>query len=529
MGSRTTCLVVKLNRGQQKLKKRPEVGLLVAIVCLAAISAPVAAQQQFGGLRVLVTDQTGSVIPGAEVDFGGKVLIRPVFGVSDDHGLVIRNSLPRGNYTVTVRFPGFQTAVNEEVVVQAGRIFSVEMALKVGQLDSTIVVEAGQAAIDTFKSESAATYAGQGITDAPGGRDFSDYARFTPSVNIEAQAGNVTYRGQSVRGISVDGSSGAENVFYIDGVDTTSMYNGLNNQNLRVETVQEFQLKTAGYEAEFGGAMGGVLSIRTKSGSNDFHGSVLWYGSGSALAGAPNKRLRLDPAQSADVAEYVFDAEDDEAINEFGFTLGGPIWRDRIWFFGALLPQIRNRTRSVTFTSGETGDFRRQDRLRSTTAKIDFQPADKVRFMTSYVSDRSRWKGGLPDRDGTSNPNYEWAEEGFEHPGYTVTGALTVTPSPVSIVDARWGLNAIQTEQLLGPNQVRHRFLQTPGVIGYSPDDPLYRPRDFSSIGHSASYNTSQDFQKKSTISVRGESPASTETVPAPAGQGAMREHTGSM
>ena len=110
--------------------------------------------------------------------------------------------------------------------------------------------------------------------DGPGGRDFSDYARFTPSVNIEAQAGNVTYRGQSVRGISVDGSSGAENVFYIDGVDTTSMYNGLNNQNLRVETVQEFQLKTAGYEAEFGGAMGGVLSIRTKSGSNDFHGSV---------------------------------------------------------------------------------------------------------------------------------------------------------------------------------------------------------------------------------------------------------------
>ena len=486
------------------MKKRHEARLLVAIACLAAISAPAAAQQQFGGLRVLVTDPTGSVIPGAEVEFGSRVLIRPVFGVSDDHGLVIRNSLPPGNYTVTVRFPGFQTAVNEEIAVQAGRIFSVEMALEVGQLDSTIVVEAGQAAIDTFKSESAAIYTGQRITDAPGGRDFSDYARFTPSVNIEAQAGDVTYRGQNVRGISVDGSSGAENVFYIDGVDTTSMYNGLNNQNLRVETLQEFQLKTAGYEAEFGGAMGGVLSIRTKSGSNDFHGSVLWYGSGSALTGAPSKRLRLDPAQSADVAEYVFDAEDDEAINEFGFTLGGPIWRDRIWFFGALLPQIRNRTRSVTFTSGEAGVFKRKDQLRSTTVKIDFQPAEKVRLMSSYVSDRSKWKGGLPHRDGTSNPDFEWAKEGFEHPGYTVTGAVTLTPSPVSILDARWGLNAIQTEQLLGPDQVRHRFPQTPGLIGFSPDDPLYRPRGFSSIGHSASFNTSQDFQKKSTVSLSG-------------------------
>ena len=94
------------------------------------------------------------------------------------------------------------------------------------------------------------------MTSAAGGRDFTDYARFAPSVNIEPLSGNVSYRGQGVHGISVDGSSGAENVFCVDGVDTTSMYNGLNNQNLRVETVEEFQLKTAGYEAEFGGAMG---------------------------------------------------------------------------------------------------------------------------------------------------------------------------------------------------------------------------------------------------------------------------------
>ena len=493
-----------LRHDLRRLKNLRKALLPVAIVSVVILPMPVVAQQQVGGLRVLVTDRTGSVIPGAEVEFASRVLIRPVFGVSDDQGLVIKNNLPPGTYAVTVRFPGFRTSVNEDVAVQAGRIFSVETALEVGRIDSTIIVEAGQAAIDTFKSESASIYTGQRITDAPGGRDFSDYARFTPSVNVEAQAGNVTYRGTSVRGISVDGSSGAENVFYIDGVDTTSMYNGLNNQNLRVETVQEFQLKTAGYEAEFGGAMGGVLSIRTKSGSNDIHGSVLWYGSGSTLTGAPSKRLRLDPSQDVDVAEYVFDAEDDETINEYGFTLGGPIWRDRIWFFGALLPQVRNRTRSVTFTSGETGVFKRKDRLQSTTVKIDFQPAESVRLMSSYVSDRSKWKGGLPHRDGTSNPDFEWEKEGFEHPGYTVTGAMTFTPSPVAILDARWGLNAIQTEQLLAPNQVRHRFPQAPGLIGYSPDDPLYRPRGFSSIGHSASFNTSQDFQKKSTVSLSG-------------------------
>ncbi len=484
--------------------------LLLAVACLVAIRAPVVAQQQVGGLRVIVTDQTASVIPGAEVEFNSAVLIRPVFGVSDDQGLVINSSLPPGNYTVIVRFPEFQTAVNEEVVVQVGRSFLVEMALEVGQIDNTIIVEAGTAAIDTFKSESASVYTGERLTNAAGGRDFTDYTHFTPSVNIEAQTGYVSHRGRVVRGISVDGSSGAENVFYVDGVDTTSMYNGLNNQNLRVETVQEFQLKTAGYEAEFGGAMGGVLSVQTKSGSNDFHGSVLWYGSGSMLAGAPSKRLRLDPTQSVDVSEYVFDAEDDETTNEYGFTVGGPIWRDRAWFFGALLPRVRNRTRSVRFTSGEAGDFKRKDQLRSSTTKIDFQPTAKVRLMTSFVSDRSKWKGGLPSRDGTSNPTFEWTKDGFEHPGYTVTGAAMITPTPTLVVDARWGLNAIQTEQLLGPSQVRHSFAQSPGLIGYSPDNSLYRPRGFSSIGHAASFNTSQDFQKKSTISLSGSYLAST-------------------
>ncbi len=476
---------------------------LLAALGLAA-PAPAALQQQAGGLRVLVTDPSRSVIPGAEVEFDSTALIRPVLAVTDGQGWVIHNNLPPGSYTVTVRFPGFQTAVNPDVVVQVGRSFSVETMLEVGRVDTTVVVEGRQAAIDTFRSESASVHTGEGLTRAAGGRDFTDYARLTPSVNIEAQAGNASHRGRNVLGISVDGSSGAENVFYVDGIDTTSMYNGLNNQNLRVETVQELQLKTSGYEAEFGGAMGGVLSVQTRSGSNAFHGSTLWYGGGSALTAAPRRRLRLDPAQSIDVAEYVDDPEDDDAAHEWGVMLGGPLWRDRAWFFGAYLSEVRNRTRAVAFTSGESGEFGRRDRLRSATAKLDVQPVETLRLMASFVSDASDWRGGLPNRDGTSNPAFDWAREGFEFPGYTLAGAATVTPSPVLVLDARWGLNAIQTEQLLGPDQVRHRFQESPGRIGYPSTDALYRPRGFSTVGHTASFNTSQDFQKKSTLSVSG-------------------------
>ena len=469
---------------------------------LIAMQGRVAAQQQVGGLRVLVTDQTGSVIPGAHVEFSSPALIRPALAITDEHGLVFNGNLQPGNYTVRVQAEDFQTAVNESVLVQVGRTFLVDMPLEVGRVDSTIVVEAGTAAIDTFKSEQSSVFSGDRLTNAAGGRDFTDYARYAPSVNIEALAGDVYHKGRTVRGISVDGSSGAENVFYVDGVDTTSMYNGLNNQNLRVETVQEFQLKTAGYEAEFGGAMGGVLSVQTKSGSNEFHGSLLWYGSGSSLNGAPNKRLRLDPAQDTDVAQYVNDPEDEIVTNEFGFTLGGPIWRDRAWFFGALLPQVSNRSRSVKFTSGESGVFKRNERLRSTTSKVDFQPAEKVRLMASWASDFTRWQGGLPDLDGTSNPDFRWSEAGYEFPGYTITGAAMFTPTPNFVVDARWGLNAIQTEQLLGPEQVLNEFVESPGLIGVQPASALYRPRGFRSVGAGSSYETSQDFQKKSTVSV---------------------------
>ena len=108
---------------EMQMKQWRQVLLLLGIVCLAAIPIPALAQQQVGGLRVVVTDPSGSVIPGAEVEFHSAALIRPVFGTSDDLGLIINTNLPPGNYSVIVRSPGFQTAVNEEVVVQVGRNF----------------------------------------------------------------------------------------------------------------------------------------------------------------------------------------------------------------------------------------------------------------------------------------------------------------------------------------------------------------------------------------------------------------------
>ncbi|MEE9293882.1 MAG: TonB-dependent receptor [Phycisphaerae bacterium] len=484
-------------------------GLLLSVMFLtfAALPNNLSAQQQYGQLQIQVVDQTQAVMPGASVELTSPALIRPITGTADGRGMFIATALPPGLYTITVRAVGFRAAVLENVPVAVGRTYSVELVCEVGAVEETVTVESGTDLIDVIKSESALVFKGDLITNSAGGRDFSSYASLMPSVNIEsgyAITGGGAHRGRANVQILVDGSSGAENVFYVDGIDTTSMYNGLNNQNLRTEMVEEFQLKTAGYEAEFGGAMGGVMSVRTRSGSNDFHGSLLWYYSGSTLTAEPRQRLRLDPASAVDVAEYVQDQEDSSNRNEVGLTLGGPIVPDKAWFFGAFLPQWRATTREVTFTSGESGIFRQSTQLKNATVKFDVQPWEPVKMFASYIVDWYRWKGGLPSLDGTSNPAFDWARQGFEFPGSTVSGGATITASPNFIIDARWGLNAISTDQFLGPDQVRHRFDRSPGLIGFATTDPLYRPRGFWTIGHADSFNTTQDFQKKSTLKFDG-------------------------
>ena len=481
-------------------------GFLFVSLFVIVAAIPAQAQQQFGQLHVTVVDETKAVMPGAEVELTSPALLRPITGTADGRGVFIATTLPPGLYTATVRATGFKTAVVSNVIVEVGRTYAIEIICEVGAVEETVTVESTPVGIDVITSESALNFKGDMLTNTAGGRDFTDYSQLMPSVNIETGYAvsqtetTTTHRGRARVQIYVDGSSGAENVFYVDGIDTTSMYTGLNNQNLRTETVEEFQLKTAGYEAQFGGAMGGVMSVRTKSGGNDIHGSLIWYYDGSALQSKPRKRLRLDPLDSS-VSEYFQEDEDADNRNEFGITLGGPIMKDKAWFYGAFLPQFRNRTREVTFVpSGTSGIYHRNDTLKSSTVKLDFQPGEKVKLMASYVSDWYRWKGGLPNRDGEDSPTFQWDREGFQYPGYTVTGAATFTPTPRFIVDARWGLNGTSVQQFLGPDRVRHRFDESNDNIGFLTTDPLFVTAGSYTIGHDASFNTTQDHQKKSTI-----------------------------
>ena len=187
--------------------------------------------------------------------------------------------------------------------------------------------------LDPHSATVAHNLTAQELNRLPKTRTFQSIALTAPSLN----------HGDIEGGIQVNGASGAENAFTVDGVDTTSSINGSSRQNTVFEYIQEVQIKTTGLPAEYGGALGGVISAVTKSGGNILIGEAHYYFDGSPLSAGPVKRLVLNPADEKTV-RFIQDEKSSDVRQEFGGSVGGPVVRDRLFFFGSVSPRINIRT-----------------------------------------------------------------------------------------------------------------------------------------------------------------------------------------
>ena len=199
-----------------------------------------------------------------------------------------RADLEPGMYTVRFELGGFarQEVPNFEVLL--GRQYDLDRSLKVGDVSEAVQVTAEHAPlIDARSTIIAHNVTAEEIDRLPKGRSFQSIALTAPSVNS----------GEIEGGFQVNGASGAENAFTVDGVNTTSLVNGSSRQNTMFEYIQEVQVKTTGIPAEFGGALGGVISAVTKSGGNIFSGEGALLlrrqhaerGSGAAARAEPDR------------------------------------------------------------------------------------------------------------------------------------------------------------------------------------------------------------------------------------------------
>lgn len=396
------------------------------LLAVALFAAPAAAQETTGAIAGVVKDQAGAVLPGATVTAAGPV--GNVVAVTNERGEYRFPRLPSGVYKLTASLDGF--AVGEgSVDLTVGETARLEFALRLAGLAETVEVSASAITVDLTTSSTATNISRERIEVLPRGRDFSDVVSQAAGAANESQAG----------GISIDGSSGSENRFVIDGIDTTSAQTGVSAVPMRAEFMEEVQVKSAGYSAEFGGSTGGVINAITKSGTNSFRGGALidveqrkWGGSDRPI---------LVDSLVADTFQYIDNTpKDDETRLDPGFFLGGPILRDKVWFFGSYQPGIRDIKRTVTFQNGVTNTFPQDRRTNYGTWNVTGNLGSKVIFRGGGNYSPYEDEGTLPGKSGrTTLTSPDQYLRGVKGQRDTYSGSVDYLPSSRFVVSARVG------------------------------------------------------------------------------------------
>jgi hypothetical protein len=433
--------------------------------------ADAAGQEQRGAIEGVVRDSSGAVLPGVTVEARSPALVGAAVTVTDASGLYRFPGLMPGVYEVSATLSGFNTGKAQGIVLALGQILKADIVLSLAGVSETVEVTAGAAVLDLKQNASAASIHRDMIERLPKGRDFTTIVTITPGANQESK----------LAGISVDGASGAENRFYVDGIDTSHIWRGTSAKSLMVDVVDEVQVKSSGYNAEFGGAMGGVISVTTKTGSNEWRGSIGTYYTSDALTGRRRETLRLGLVDDR-IAEYV--RYDDDSFSDFqpAFTLGGPVSRDRAWFFASYMPSFQTTDRAVTFRlNGETGNFSSRERVHHFSSNLTAQITPKIRAKASFNMAPYSRSGQLPAIDGTSNPAFDFPTLGRKEPNRNFSASIDYLASNKLYVSVRGGYFSYDIVDTGVPDVVRFIFFGSNAVY---PEVPaaLVRDNNFSNV-----------------------------------------------
>ncbi len=363
------------------------------------------AQEVTGSIRGSVVDPSGSAVPNARVEVTSGQLATPIIVNTDASGLFLVPQLAPGTYNLSASAAGFATTRKNEVPVAIGRSTRVEFRLEVGQVSESVVVAADAVMVDTTSSASAVNVDRTFFDILPKGRSFYDLAAIAPGVRPEGKSG----------GMQVDGASGSENTFYIDGMEVTNIQTGvLSDKNrIPIEMVQQTQIKNGVMEAQYGGAMGGVISAVVRSGTNDFHGMAGFYFNNDEMQGRPRDSLQtLDPNDETRAAYFRNPADNFTTWNPV-VNLAGPILRNKLFFFTGYAPVHTNTDRSIKFNvDGKVRDFSQKSVTHFLTNKLDYMPFTKLRLAGSWTWNPNYVQGVLPSRQGTDDPNNNWGAQG---------------------------------------------------------------------------------------------------------------------
>ena len=470
-------------------QKFRRVAAAVNLLLLAFTLLPTAlAQETTGAIQGTVTDPTGAVVVGAIIKATGDKLIQPAISTTDSHGFYRLSALPPGNYTLTVTGGGMHARATD-LNLTAGALPNLNFSLSAANTEVVIDVSSSVALVDVTQSKVETTITNDVLQELPKGRSFQSVIPFAPGARQEplqslntASTVNGNLNANRSGGFQIDGASDSENLYTSEGVNITAISGGGVGYNVPTEFVQDVQVKSSSFEAEFGGALGGVVNVIQQRGGNDWHGGVFMYYRSDAINANDQCNffnacgVRKDPTTSSNTTtridatyQYFQGKKDHYRTVNPGFTIGGSLYPQKLWLFASYVPEFYRVRRNVLFTGkvnpGVRDMYASQDQHYGFT-RLDYTPFSKLRLFGSWEYLYSRQIGSLPNPDSISgnqvntsasvDPTTIRPDTGTVNPAsvYAFGGDYVITSN--LLVSARYGYTYANSEDRGKPIGLRY-------------------------------------------------------------------------
>jgi hypothetical protein len=467
IGTHTVASASYITKGKQM----KSVLRLFITLCLAmALGGIAMGQETTGNIRGSVKDANGAAVPSATVTATNTQ--RTWTTTTDDQGTYEFQQLPPGQYVVAVTASGFSEAKRESIPVELGRTLQVNLDVSVaGAAASVNVVTNEEPLVDVSSTKTATNINQQRIELMPKTLRFDSVVAAAPGTRSEGKAG----------GYQIDGASGSENTWIIDGLEVTRVFDGQlgSTKNIPLDFVKEVQVKSAGYEAEFGGATGGVINAVTRSGSNEFHGEVRLETNIDRFTGEDRlsrrfNRLRIAAPITPTAAQLAAgvrarsfendyfgnnDGRDQFQLIAPAFNLGGPLWKNKLWFYGSYAPQFEKTERNLRLISlvapstavpnGSITELNKRPIQYRTKydylmGRIDFAPSSDFSLNFTGITSPTKINGptGLLALETTSTTTFNetrYPLKGGMAPSNQISGQATWLATPNLVLSVRMG------------------------------------------------------------------------------------------
>jgi len=355
----------------------PRTLALVLLLLLTALALPA---QTTGDIEGTITDTSGSTLPGVTVEATSPKMQGIRVEVSGRDGKYRVLAVPPGKYRIKASLEGFET-LEETVTVSLDATATLDMKLRLIVRES-VTVTGEIPLVDVTSTTSGTNYTNKVIAKLPVARNYADIVRSNPGVNTDR--GETQGRSQA---LSIYGATSVENQWIIDGINTTNVIKGFQGKAINNEFIEEVEVKTGGYQAEYGRALGGIVNVITKSGGNQFRVDAFAYyesentrarqivTSADSLTG-----MKITPTRRVD----------------FGADLGGFIFKDKLWFFAAYdrinTPGTASRYVSTTAVPN-TLLFPRDQTDNLYAGKLTWNIASRSNLVVTAFSDPSQISG----------------------------------------------------------------------------------------------------------------------------------------